>query len=101
MLEKDNHHGDRNVWSFFLLTFIYSWSLWLPFVLNGLGVIEHSDTLDSLRTPAVLLGAFAPLLAAVTMIAYKNGWTELGKYILKVFDMRAKVRYFILALMLP
>jgi len=101
MLEKQIHHNGRNVCGFFLLTFIYSWTLWLPFVLNGVGVIKDSDILDLLRTPAVLLGAFAPLLAAVTVIARKHGWTEVKKYILQIFDLHVKARYLVLAFLLP
>lgn len=101
MVEKSNPHNGRNVWAFFVLTFIYSWLLWLPFVLAGIDIIKYSDTLAALRMPMVLLGAFAPLLSGVTMIAHRHGWSEVRKYILQVFDLRVKARYFILAFLLP
>jgi membrane protease YdiL (CAAX protease family) len=101
MVEKSNHHNERNVCGFFLLTFMYSWSLWLPFVLSGIGIVKYSDTLDALRMPAVLLGAFAPLLSAVTIIARRHGWSEVKKYILQVINLRTQSRYFALAFLLP
>lgn len=101
MLEKSNHYNGRNVWAFFLLTFSYSWLLWLPFVLSGIGVVKPSDMLSAFRMPAVLLGAFAPLLAAVTLIVHQAGWSEVRKYIFQVFDLRIKVRYFAVSLLLP
>lgn len=101
MIKKSNHHSGRNVWTFFLLTFLYSWLLWSPFVLAGIGVLKYSNTLAALRTLAVLLGAFAPMLAAVTMISRKYGWSEVGKYLGQILDLRVKARYFVWALLLP
>jgi uncharacterized protein len=49
----------------------------------------------------VLLGAFAPLLSAVTLIARRHGWAEVKKYILQVLNLRIKVRYYVLAFLLP
>lgn len=98
---KSNHHSDRNVWAFFLLTFIYSWTLWLPFVLAGLGVVTPSETLAALMTPAVMLGAFAPLLAAVTLIVRQSGWSEVRQFLRQGFDLRVKAMYVVWALLLP
>lgn len=101
MFEKINHYNERNVGAFFLLTFIYSWSLWLPFVLAGIIGIKISFTFSALRNSAVMLGAFAPLLAAVTMIARKAGWPGVREYFRQAFNFRAKRRYFALAFLLP
>lgn len=100
-MEKSNHYSGRNVWSFFIVTFIYSWSLWLPFVLAGLGVVKQSELLTALRNPALALGAFAPLFAAVTMIVGKAGWSEVRKFIKQAFSFRVKWIYVVLSLLLP
>lgn len=101
MVEKSNHHNGRNVRAFFLLTFIYSWLLWLPFVLAGIGIVKYTDTLVALRMPMVSVGAFAPLLSAVTLIARQHGWSEVKKYVLQVFNLRVKARYYVLAFLVP
>lgn len=59
---------------FFVITFLWSWLLWLPFVLDGLGVWEWDENLrSSLRMPAILLGAFGPGIAAVYSISSLEG----------------------------
>jgi membrane protease YdiL (CAAX protease family) len=100
-MEKRNHHDGRNVLAFFLLTFLYSWLLWAPFVLSGFGVIEWSGTLEALRSPAVILGAFAPGLAAVTLVARRAGWGAVRQYLRQAFDLRGKAWYLAWALLLP
>lgn len=101
MFEKSNHDNERNVKAFFLLTFVYSWTLWLPFVFAGISGVKISGTFSALRNSATMLGAFAPLLAAITMIAWKAGWSEVKKYLQQAFNLRAKIRYFALAVVLP
>lgn len=101
IVENSKHQSDRNVWHFFFLTFIYSWTLWLPFVLEGLGLIKPSETLAALMTPAIILGAFAPLLAAVTMIARQSGWSEVKQFFRQSLSFRVKAIYVVLSLLLP
>lgn len=100
-MEKPNHQSGRNVWTFFLVTFFYSWTLWLPFVLVGLGVVKQSELLTALMYPAIALGAFAPLFAAVTMIAGKAGWSEVRQFFKQALSFRVKWIYVVLAFLLP
>lgn len=101
MNKNINHRNERDVWTFFILTFAYSWPLWLPFVLVGLGVLKSSETLAALWMPALFIGAFAPLFSAVTMIAKNNGRSGIKKYMLQVFDLHVRARYLIFAVVLP
>lgn len=96
-----NESNRRNLWAFFLLTFGYSWTLWVPFMLAGIGVIQPSATLTALVQPAVMLGAFAPLLAAVTLIARHTGWSGVKRHLRRTFDLRTKAIYLVLAVLLP
>lgn len=100
-MKETNQQSSRNVWFFFLLTFIYSWLLWLPFVLSGFGVIQLSETAASMMTPAVMLGAFGPLLAAVILIIRKDGRSGVKKFFRNAFNFRVKLIYYVLALLLP
>jgi membrane protease YdiL (CAAX protease family) len=101
LMERTNDQNGRNVWAFFSLTFIYSWVLWLPFVLAGIGVIKPSGTLAALTMPAVMLGAFGPMLAAVTMIARTGGRPGVKHYFRQAFNIHIKAKYFALAVLLP
>lgn len=100
-MKKTNQQSSRNVWLFFLFTFIYSWLLWLPFVLSGFGVIQLSESATSLMTPAIMLGAFGPLLVAVILIVRKNGWSGVKEFFRNAFNLRVKPIYYVLALLLP
>jgi hypothetical protein len=100
-MKETNQQVDRNVWLFFLLTFIYSWLLWLPFVLQGFGVVQLSEPVKSLMTPAVALGAFGPLFSAVILIAHKDRWLGLKKFFRDALVFRIKMVYYLLALLVP
>jgi len=60
---------------FFLFTFLWSWIIWSPLVLAGLGVLALDEALRSAITmPAVVLGAFGPAVGACLSV-----WTLGGK----------------------
>jgi len=100
-MKDNNKMGKRNVWAFFGITVVISWLLWLPFVLAGAGVIALTDTLAALTTPAVMLGAFAPLISAVIMIVRKEGWAGLKQFFRKALSFRIKPIYYVLAVLIP
>lgn len=90
----------RNPWIFFLLTFVYSWLLWLPSILSGLGVEIPFDV--SVYTSVVVpIGAFAPMLAAITLIYRKGRWPGVKAFFRAAFDFRVEPLYYILAFLLP
>lgn len=100
-MKETNQQVNRNVGLFFLLTFIYSWLLWLPFVLQGLGVLQLSEPVKSLMTLAVALGAFGPLFSAIILIAHKDRWLGLKKFFRDALIFRIKMVYYLLALLIP
>ncbi len=101
-VKKDiEYSSERNVVSFFIITFAFSWLLWLPYVLWGLGVIRLSETLASMMTLAVMIGAFGPLLAAVILIGRKGGKPGIKQYFRNAFSFRVKFKYYAIALLLP
>lgn len=95
-----NHRIDRAPFVFFLLTCTYSWILWLPSILTGLGV-EFGLDAATYTGVTVSLGAFAPLSAALTLIVRRHGWKEGWRFFRQAFDFRAKLVYFLLALAVP
>lgn len=100
-MEKSISTVDRRVWTYFLLTFVFSWLLWLPFVLWGFGVIQLSQSIASLMTPAVMLGAFCPMISALILIINKNGWSGVKSFFRNALSFRIKPLYYILAILLP
>lgn len=92
--------SSRNPWKFFALTYAYSWTIWLPSVLAGLGVTLPFD-MTGYSMVVVIVGAFAPLLAALTLVAQENGGQGIREFFGQAFDFRIKPIYLVLALVLP
>jgi membrane protease YdiL (CAAX protease family) len=95
-----DHQNNRNPWKFFLLTFAYSWIIWIPSVLDGLG-IELPFSGANYSMVVVIIGAFAPLLAALTLVAREGGWKGVKTFFGQALDFHIKPVYWILALVLP
>ena len=95
-----DHQNNRNPWKFFLLTFAYSWIIWIPSVLDGIGM-ELPFNVASYSMVVVIIGAFAPLLAALTLVARDGGWKGIKSFLKQALDFHLKPVYLILALALP
>jgi membrane protease YdiL (CAAX protease family) len=96
-----DHKNNRKPFVYFLLTFTFSWILWLPSVLAGLLDVKFAFDIPTYTAIVVPIGAFAPLFAAVTLIVRQHGWKESWQFLRQAFDFRVKPVYFILALILP
>ena len=95
-----NNQNNRSPWKFFLLTFAYSWLIWIPSVLDGLG-LELPFNVAEYSTVVVIIGAFAPLMAAITLVAGDGGWKGIKSFLGQALDFHIKPVYLILALVLP
>ena len=95
-----DHQNNRNPWKFFLLTFAYSWLIWIPSVLDGLGVDLPFDV-AGYSMVVVIIGAFAPLLAAITLIPRDGGWKGIKSFFGRALDFHIKPVYLVIALGLP
>ena len=95
-----DHQNIRNPWKFFLLTFAYSWLLWIPSVLDGIGLDLPFDV-TGYSTVVVIIGAFAPLLAAISLIARQEGRKGIKSFFRRALDFRIKSVYYLIALGLP
>ena len=90
----------RYPWKYFLLTFAYSWIIWIPSVLDGLGV-GLPFNVAGYSTVVVVIGAFAPMLAAITLIGRVEGWAGIKTFLKRAIDFRIKPIYLMMALALP
>jgi membrane protease YdiL (CAAX protease family) len=95
-----NHKKNRNPWKFFLLTFAYSWTIWIPSVLDGIGIDLPFDV-TGYSMVVVIIGAFAPMMAAITLVAREAGWKGVKAFFGQVLDFHFKPIYLLLALALP
>lgn len=95
-----NQHKNRSPWKYFLLTFAYSWVIWIPSVLDGLG-IQLPFSVKEYSIVVVIIGAFAPLLAAITLVYREEGRQGIKAFFRQVLDFKIKPIYLILALALP
>jgi membrane protease YdiL (CAAX protease family) len=95
-----DHRKNRNPWKFFLLTFAYSWIIWIPSVLDGIGIKLPFD-IAGYSILVVIIGAFAPLLAAITLVTQEAGWKGTRAFLGQMFDFHFKPIYLLIALALP
>lgn len=96
----NNYQQDRNPILFFILTFLFSWGLWLPSILAGLGINLgiNAATYTAVTIP---IGAFAPLFAALYLVIRKHGISEGWNFIRQAFDLRVKPFYLFVAVVIP
>jgi len=90
------HREGRSPFAYFVLTFAFSWGLWIPAILMGL-----ADRGLAVYGPLATIGAFAPLAAAITLVTKRHGWRESWKFVCQAIDFRAKPVFFLFALLIP
>lgn len=93
-------HQNRYPWKYFLLTFAYSWVIWIPSVLDGIGIDLPFDV-TQYSMVVVIIGAFAPMLAAITLVARDTGWQGTKAFLGQALDFHFKPIYLAIALALP
>ena len=80
---------------FVLIAFAFSWAYWLLAVLEARGLIY------SLPVPAMLLGAFGPMVAAVVLTAQESGRAGLRSLLSRVVRWRVAPVWYGVALLGP
>lgn len=74
---------------FFVVTFIWSWLLWLPLVLACVGVLPlGTDFATKMSTPITLLAAFGPAIGALYSLRTLNGRGAASRHLRGVMDLR-------------
>lgn len=85
---------------FFILTFAFSWILWLPSILSGLGV-DLGINATAYTSITVPIGAFAPLFAALFLVIKQKGWRGGWLFFKQAFDLKVRAVYLLAAILLP
>jgi len=74
---------------FFIITFSWSWILWLPLVLCGLGIIPLSKEIFSRITiPAIGLGVFGPAVGALYSLRTTKGKGAIRTYLKSFMNLK-------------
>lgn len=92
---------NKDIYAFIIATFVFSWVLWLPFVLEYFNVIEMPESVVSLTSLAVMIGAFGPMVGAIYVVKRKNGWSGVKAFFKEKLNFKSKYRYYFLAIIIP
>ncbi len=80
---------ERFPFRFFAVTFAWSWLIWLPLVLAGVGIVPlREDLLDALTVPWVALGVFGPAAGAFHCLRASGGKGAVRQYLRGLRDLR-------------
>jgi membrane protease YdiL (CAAX protease family) len=74
---------------FFIITFIWSWLLWIPLILASQGVIIVSpELLWKITLPVSIVAAFGPMIGALFALHREHGKGSTVKYLRGFLDLR-------------
>jgi len=91
----------RFPYRFFVVTFLWSWIIWLPLVLAGFHVIPLGpEFLAKADIPAIILAAFGPGIGALYSLWTLENGRAVRNYLRGVFDLRIGWRAFLAPLIL-
>ena len=81
---------------FFVITFAWSWIIWLPLILAGFGIIPVSEKLLTIiTTPVSIVGAFGPAVGAFVSLRTLEGKGAVTSYIKSFFNLKFGLKVWI------
>lgn len=99
--EKKINMKIKGLWSFFILTFLLSWLVWLPGVLITNHYIKPSEFVIQLDSILKRIGGVIPSLVALFLIYKEQGNSGIKALISRVFKLRLGYWYFPIFLIIP
>jgi len=96
----DVQKQDQKPSLFLIFTFIFTWVLWLPSIISGLGINLGIDA-ETYTTITVPIGAFAPLLVALALVIKQKGWRGGWNFFRQAFDLKVRPFYLVAAVVIP
>lgn len=91
---------ERFPYEFFVVTFLWSWLIWLPLVLAGAGIFPlDKDLLSALTNLAIILGAFGPAAGAFYCLKKFHGKGAVREYLRGLLDFRLGWRAWLLPIL--
>ena len=98
MIKKVLH---SEIFQFFLLTFLFSWILWLPGILVTYHLIETTPTIDSINNILKWIAGLGPSLSGIYIILKYKGKQSLKELFKRVFKFKLGIYYISLFLLFP
>ena len=79
----------RFPYRFFVVTFTWSWLIWLPLVLAGAGILPlEKDLVSALSVPVTIMALFGPGVGALYCLSTLHGKGAVGQYLRGLADLR-------------
>ncbi|MBT7074304.1 MAG: CPBP family intramembrane metalloprotease, partial [Anaerolineae bacterium] len=75
-------------YKFFVVTFAWSWLIWLPLVLIGADTFPQGKSLLALSVPISILAAFGPAVGAFYCLRTLEGKDAIRQYLRGLLDFR-------------
>ena len=82
---------------FFLLAYLFAWGLWLVPLLGSHGIWPVPS---GVQLVCLLVGSYAPFMAAFVVLLRDGGWPGLGRFALRALRWRVAPGYLLAALLL-
>lgn len=87
----------RKIVLFFIITYVWAWIIWLPYILPYFGLYEMNEVLEGTLMLAIMISAFGPLVSAV-ILTYKDGkWSAVKSFFKKCLQFNIKPIYYLYA----
>lgn len=87
----------KRIIKFFIITYVWAWIIWLPFVLPYFNFYAMTDTLEGLVMSAMMIGAFGPLASALILTYSEGGFRAIKNYFKRCLNFRIKPIYYLIA----
>ena len=76
-------------YQYFIVTFLWSWLIWLPLVLAGYGILPMGkDLVSALTVPVIMLGIFGPAAGALYCLKTLHDKGAVRNYLRGLLDLR-------------
>ena len=95
---------NRNSFIYLISTFVFSWILWIPAVLENFGIITYSsdELAQAIYFVALIIGAFGPAFGS--FIALRNDNKSFKSHLKKIFSKKGITKwglYLLIILIIP
>ncbi len=90
--------SNRKIVLFFVITYVWTWLLWLPYVLPYFDLFDVPGWLYDIKTLIMVLGASGPLVSALILIVHDKGISGVKSFFKKCFDFKIKPKYIFIAI---
>ncbi|MBT8387144.1 MAG: CPBP family intramembrane metalloprotease [Ignavibacteria bacterium] len=92
---------NKSLWLFFILTFLFSWIMWLPGVLITYGHINSNDFVVQFNAILKWVGGIGPSFVAIILIYKEQGKRGVKVLLTRAFKLKLGLWYTPIFLLIP